>query len=175
MINDKKEMFTIKWDRAGRTEADAGFFLLRVLRKSENMNEETKDTLKKVAEFTAEENIMIPALIAGANDIDARARAIELMEMLDIADRATHKPSEMSGGEKQRIAVARALINRPDVILADEPSGSLDSKNRDELYKLFFNLRESLNQTFVIITHDESLSKITDRSIKIVDGMITTF
>ena len=126
-------------------------------------------------EFTAEENIMIPALIAGANDIDARARAIELMEMLDIADRATHKPSEMSGGEKQRIAVARALINRPDVILADEPSGSLDSKNRDELYRLFFNLRESLNQTFVIITHDESLSKITDRSIKIVDGMITTF
>jgi lipoprotein-releasing system ATP-binding protein len=126
-------------------------------------------------EFTAEENIMIPALIAGPNDIDARARAIELMEMLDIADRATHKPSEMSGGEKQRIAVARALINRPDVILADEPSGSLDSKNRDELYKLFFNLRESLNQTFVIITHDESLSKITDRSIKIVDGMITTF
>lgn len=126
-------------------------------------------------EFTAEENIMIPALIAGANDIDARVRAIELMEMLDIADRATHKPSEMSGGEKQRIAVARALINRPDVILADEPSGSLDSKNRDELYKLFFNLRESLNQTFVIITHDESLSKITDRSIKIVDGVITTF
>jgi len=126
-------------------------------------------------EFTAEENIMIPALIAGANDIDARARAMELMEMLDIADRATHKPSEMSGGEKQRIAVARALINRPDVILADEPSGSLDSKNRDELYKLFFNLRESLNQTFVIITHDESLSKITDRSIKIVDGVITTF
>lgn len=126
-------------------------------------------------EFTAEENIMIPALIAGVNDIDARARAIELMKMLDIADRATHKPSEMSGGEKQRIAVARALINRPDVILADEPSGSLDSKNRDELYKLFFNLRESLNQTFVIITHDESLSKITDRSIKIVDGVITTF
>ena len=126
-------------------------------------------------EFTAEENIMIPALIAGANDIDARARAIELMEMLDIADRATHKPSEMSGGEKQRIAVARALINRPDVILADEPSGSLDSKNRDELYRLFFNLRESLNQTFVIITHDESLSEITDRSIKIVDGVITTF
>lgn len=126
-------------------------------------------------EFTAEENIMIPALIAGVNDIDARARAIELMKMLDIADRATHKPSEMSGGEKQRIAVARALINRPDVILADEPSGSLDSKNRDELYKLFFNLRESLNQTFVIITHDESLSEITDRSVKIVDGVITTF
>ena len=126
-------------------------------------------------EFTAEENIMIPALIAGVSDIDARARAIELMKMLDIADRATHKPSELSGGEKQRIAVARALINRPDVILADEPSGSLDSKNRDELYKLFFNLRESLNQTFVIITHDESLSEITDRSIKIVDGVITTF
>ena len=126
-------------------------------------------------EFTAEENIMIPALIAGVSDIDARARAIELMKMLDIVDRATHKPSEMSGGEKQRIAVARALINRPDVILADEPSGSLDSKNRDELYKLFFNLRESLNQTFVIITHDESLSEITDRSIKIVDGVITTF
>lgn len=126
-------------------------------------------------EFTAEENIMIPALIAGVSDIDARARAIELMKMLDIADRATHKPSEMSGGEKQRIAVARALINRPDVILADEPSGSLDSHNKEELYKLFFTLREKLDQTFVIITHDESLSKMTDRSIRLVDGMITTF
>lgn len=97
------------------------------------------------------------------------------MNLLDIADRASHKPSEMSGGEKQRIAVARALINRPDVILADEPSGSLDSHNKEELYKLFFTLREKLDQTFVIITHDESLSKMTDRSIRLVDGMITTF
>lgn len=126
-------------------------------------------------EFTAEENIMIPALISGSNASDAKSKAMELMKLLDIAERANHKPSEMSGGEKQRIAVARALINNPDVILADEPSGSLDSRNRDELYKLFFNLRESLNQTFVIITHDESLSEITDRSIKIVDGVITTF
>ena len=97
------------------------------------------------------------------------------MRLLDIAERANHKPSEMSGGEKQRIAVARALINNPDVILADEPSGSLDSRNREELYKLFFKLRQELNQTFVIITHDESLSGMTDRSIRLVDGMITTF
>ncbi len=126
-------------------------------------------------EFTAEENIMIPALISGCNATEAKLKATELMNLLDIADRASHKPSEMSGGEKQRIAVARALINRPDVILADEPSGSLDSHNKEELYKLFFTLREKLDQTFVIITHDESLSKMTDRSIRLVDGMITTF
>ena len=126
-------------------------------------------------EFTAEENIIIPALISGGNATEAKLKATELMNLLDIADRASHKPSEMSGGEKQRIAVARALINRPDVILADEPSGSLDSHNKEELYKLFFTLREKLDQTFVIITHDESLSKMTDRSIRLVDGMITTF
>ncbi len=126
-------------------------------------------------EFTAEENIMIPALISGSNTSDAKSKAMELMKLLDIAERANHKPSEMSGGEKQRIAVARALINNPDVILADEPSGSLDSRNREELYKLFFKLRQELNQTFVIITHDESLSGMTDRSIRLVDGMITTF
>ncbi len=126
-------------------------------------------------EFTAEENIMIPALISGSNAFDAKSKAMELMKLLDIAERANHKPSEMSGGEKQRIAVARALINNPDVILADEPSGSLDSRNREELYKLFFKLRQELNQTFVIITHDESLSGMTDRSIRLVDGMITTF
>ena len=126
-------------------------------------------------EFTAEENIMIPALISGSNASDAKSKAMELMKLLDIAERANHKPSEMSGGEKQRIAVARALINNPDVILADEPSGSLDSRNREELYKLFFKLRQELNQTFVIITHDESLSGMTDRSIRLVDGMITTF
>ena len=125
-------------------------------------------------EFTAEENIMIPALISGSNASDAKSKAMELMRLLDIAERANHKPSEMSGGEKQRIAVARALINNPDVILADEPSGSLDSRNREELYKLFFKLRQELNQTFVIITHDESLSGMTDRSIRLVDGMITT-
>ncbi len=126
-------------------------------------------------EFTAEENIMIPALISGSNASDAKSKAMKLMRLLDIAERANHKPSEMSGGEKQRIAVARALINNPDVILADEPSGSLDSRNREELYKLFFKLRQELNQTFVIITHDESLSGMTDRSIRLVDGMITTF
>lgn len=126
-------------------------------------------------EFTAEENIMIPALISRSNASDAKSKAMELMRLLDIAERANHKPSEMSGGEKQRIAVARALINNPDVILADEPSGSLDSRNREELYKLFFKLRQELNQTFVIITHDESLSGMTDRSIRLVDGMITTF
>ena len=126
-------------------------------------------------EFTAEENIMIPALISGSNASDAKSKAMELMRLLYIAERANHKPSEMSGGEKQRIAVARALINNPDVILADEPSGSLDSRNREELYKLFFKLRQELNQTFVIITHDESLSGMTDRSIRLVDGMITTF
>jgi lipoprotein-releasing system ATP-binding protein len=123
-------------------------------------------------EFTALENIMIPMLIAGDGMKQASARAKELLEMLGLADRAQHKPSELSGGEKQRIAVARALANQPDVILADEPSGSLDTKNKEELHKLFFNLRDKLGQTFVIVTHDESLAAMTDRTIHLLDGMV---
>ena len=123
-------------------------------------------------EFTALENIMIPMLIAGDGMKQASARAKELLEMLGLAERAQHKPSELSGGEKQRIAVARALANQPDVILADEPSGSLDTKNKEELHKLFFNLRDKLGQTFVIVTHDESLAAMTDRTIHLLDGMV---
>lgn len=123
-------------------------------------------------EFTALENIMIPMLIAGNGMKQASAKAKELLEMLGLADRAQHKPSELSGGEKQRIAVARALANQPDVILADEPSGSLDTKNKEELHKLFFNLRDKLGQTFVIVTHDESLAAMTDRTIHLLDGMV---
>jgi ABC-type antimicrobial peptide transport system, ATPase component len=124
-------------------------------------------------EFTAKENIMIPMLIAGKNMHDASSRACELLEMLGLKERAEHKPSELSGGEKQRIAVARALANKPDVILADEPSGSLDTKNKDDLHNLFFKLRDLLGQTFVIVTHDESLASMTDRTIHLLDGVIS--
>lgn len=124
-------------------------------------------------EFTAKENIMIPMLIAGKNMHDAASRASELLEMLGLKDRSEHKPSELSGGEKQRIAVARALANKPDVILADEPSGSLDSKNKEDLHNLFFKLRDMLGQTFVIVTHDESLASMTDRTIHLLDGVIS--
>ena len=123
-------------------------------------------------EFTALENITIPMLIAGQGMRQANARARELLELLGLADRADHKPSELSGGEKQRIAVARALANQPDVILADEPSGSLDTKNKEELHKLFFSLRDRLGQTFVIVTHDESLAAMTDRTIHLLDGAV---
>ena len=123
-------------------------------------------------EFTALENITIPMLIAGQGMRAANTRAKELLELLGLAERANHKPSELSGGEKQRIAVARALANQPDVILADEPSGSLDTKNKEELHKLFFNLRDQLGQTFVIVTHDESLAAMTDRTIHLLDGAI---
>ena len=123
-------------------------------------------------EFTALENITIPMLISGCNMRQANARAKELLELLGLAERANHKPAELSGGEKQRIAVARALANQPDVILADEPSGSLDTKNKEELHKLFFNLRDQLGQTFVIVTHDESLAAMTDRTIHLLDGAI---
>ena len=123
-------------------------------------------------EFTALENISIPMLIAGQGMRQANARAKELLQLLGLADRADHKPSELSGGEKQRIAVARALANQPDVILADEPSGSLDTKNKEELHKLFFSLRDQLGQTFVIVTHDESLAAMTDRTIRLLDGSI---
>jgi lipoprotein-releasing system ATP-binding protein len=123
-------------------------------------------------EFTALENIMIPALIAGKSTRDAEAAATALLEMMHLADRAQHKPAELSGGEKQRIAVARALINHPAVVLADEPSGSLDSHNKEELHQLFFDLRSKLGQTFVIVTHDERLAQTTDRTIHIRDGFI---
>lgn len=123
-------------------------------------------------EFTALENITIPMLIAGQNMHQASSRAKELLNMLGLSDRAEHKPSELSGGEKQRIAVARALANQPDVILADEPSGSLDTRNKEDLHKLFFELRNRLNQTFVIVTHDESLAAMTDRTIHLLDGAI---
>ena len=123
-------------------------------------------------EFTAIENIMIPAYIAGRSTKDAKARATELLEFMGLSDRAGHKPNELSGGEKQRVAVARALVNNPAVILADEPSGSLDSKNKQELHQLFFNLRDKFGQTFVIVTHDEQLAAITDRTIKMRDGMV---
>lgn len=123
-------------------------------------------------EFTAIENIMIPAYIASVNTKEARHRAEELLQFMGLSDRAKHKPNELSGGEKQRVAVARALINNPDVILADEPSGSLDSKNKEELHQLFFDLRDKYGQTFVIVTHDEGLASITDRTIHMRDGIL---
>jgi len=125
-------------------------------------------------EFTAIENVMIPAFIAGRSQSDAQQAAMELLSMMGLADRAEHKPNELSGGEKQRVAVARALINHPDVVFADEPSGSLDSQNKAELHQLFFDLRDRLGQTFVIVTHDESLAALTDRTIHMQDGMITS-
>ena len=123
-------------------------------------------------EFTALENIMIPAYIAGTNNKAAKQRAEELLQFMGLADRAKHKPNELSGGEKQRVAVARALVNNPAVILADEPSGSLDSKNKEELHQLFFDIRDKFGQTFVIVTHDEQLASITDRTIHMRDGIL---
>lgn len=123
-------------------------------------------------EFTALENVMIPAFIAGVVQKEATASALELLDFMGLTDRAGHKPNELSGGEKQRVAVARALINHPAVILADEPSGSLDTHNKEELHQLFFDLRNRFGQTFVIVTHDEGLARITDRTVHMVDGEI---
>ena len=124
-------------------------------------------------EFTALENIMIPGMIARRSHGELRQRALELLQFMGLQDRAEHKPNELSGGEQQRVAVARALMNQPDVILADEPSGSLDSHNKAELHQLFFELRDKLGQTFVIVTHDEELAQLTDRTIHIIDGHIS--
>ncbi len=124
-------------------------------------------------EFTALENIIIPALIAGRSRKEAEKEAMDLLEVMGLKERAGHKPSELSGGENQRVAVARALINKPALILADEPSGSLDSKNKQELHKLFFELRDRYGQTFLIVTHDEELARTTDRTIRMVDGVVS--
>lgn len=123
-------------------------------------------------EFTALENVMIPALIGGGSWGKAKEEARRVLDLLGLSERASHKPAELSGGEKQRVAVARALINHPAVILADEPSGSLDSHNKEELHGIFFDLRDRLGQTFVIVTHDESLASQTDRTIRLMDGVV---
>jgi lipoprotein-releasing system ATP-binding protein len=125
-----------------------------------------------LAEFNAIENICIPAYIAGKTKPEAETRASELLEMLNLGHRKTHKPSQLSGGEQQRVAVARALINSPALILADEPSGNLDSKNAMELHQLFFSLRDQFNQTFIIVTHNEELAEMSDRMVVMKDGLI---
>lgn len=123
-------------------------------------------------EFTALENVCIPAFIAGKSEAEAQAKAKELLGFLGLADRAHHKPSQLSGGEQQRVAVARALVNQPAVVLADEPSGNLDSNSAKELHQLFFDLRDRFNQTFVIVTHNEELADMADRKLEMKDGQI---
>lgn len=125
-------------------------------------------------EFSMLENVAMPAMIGGAGRNEAFARAAELIDYLGLSDRAQHRPAELSGGERQRAAVARALVNRPSVVLADEPSGSLDSHNRRELHRLFFDLRRDMGQTFVIVTHDEGLAADSDRVVHMADGLVTS-
>jgi lipoprotein-releasing system ATP-binding protein len=123
-------------------------------------------------EFTALENVCIPAFIKGKSRTETEKRAMELLDLLGVAERAEHKPSQLSGGEQQRVSVARALINNPSLILADEPSGNLDSENAAALHKLFFYLRDTMNQTFIIVTHTEDLANISDRTVHMRDGLI---
>lgn len=123
-------------------------------------------------EFTALENVCIPAWIKGTGKKEAELRAMELLTLLGLADRVSHKPNQLSGGEQQRVSVARALVNHPRVVLADEPSGNLDTRTKNELHQLFFTLREELEQTFVIVTHDTELARMSDRQIKLNDGML---
>lgn len=123
-------------------------------------------------EFTALENVCLPALIAGRSRTEVEREAMQLLERVGLTARAQHKPSQLSGGEQQRVSIARALINRPAVILADEPSGNLDSRNREEIHRLFFDLREELGQTMVLVTHDEGLAAATDRCIRLSDGLV---
>lgn len=123
-------------------------------------------------EFSALENVMIPGLIGGRSSTEVKKRALELLGLLDLLERKDHKPSELSGGEQQRVSVARALVNRPSIVFADEPSGNLDSKNADELHRLFFDLRKEMNQTFVIVTHNQELADMADRKLEIADGII---
>ena len=126
-------------------------------------------------EFTALENVMMPALIGGTSWREARKRAEELLAFMGLSERASHKPNELSGGEKQRVAVARALVNKPDVVFADEPSGSLDTQNKQELHRLFFDLRDQMGQTFVIVTHDEQHADLADQKISMQDGIIVSY
>lgn len=121
-------------------------------------------------EFTALENVMIPAFIAGRSDRDARAAATSLLEEMGLGERLSHKPSELSGGEQQRVAIARALVNQPAILFADEPSGNLDSKTKEEIHKLFFTLRDKFGQTIIIVTHDSDLAAMCDRSLFMRDG-----
>ena len=123
-------------------------------------------------EFSALENVMLPALIAGRSKREAEQEAANLLKMMNLSDRTTHKPSALSGGEQQRVAIARAIVNHPALLLADEPSGNLDTKNRDEIHALFFRLREELGQTTVIVTHDDGLASMADRKITMRDGLI---
>ena len=162
-------MGTLDEPDAGNVQID-GTVVSRM--KEKELSAFRKKNIGFVFQFTALENVMIPAFIAGVSSKEANEHAIRILDFMGLAERASHKPNELSGGEKQRVAVARALINDPAVILADEPSGSLDTHNKEDLHQLFFDLRERLGQTFVIVTHDEGLSKITDRTIHMVDGMI---
>lgn len=123
-------------------------------------------------EFTALENVCIPAMIGGCSRDEAEVRAVELLRMVGLSERCNHKPSQMSGGEQQRVAIARALVNSPSVLLADEPSGNLDTHNRQEIHRLFFELRDRLGQTTIIVTHDEGLAAMADRKIEMSDGKI---